>query len=272
MNRIIIFGAGYHGRMAYRKIREMNKKIKITFIDNNKKKSKIFLKEIHNPKILNKINYNLIILCGRFIKEQKAQLYRMGIKNKIVIWGRKELKPQNKILSVRLKKYISIIKILITIFKKNKIDYWADYSGLLAIARNQNIAEMSDFDISFNSEDANKIIYLLKNKVPKMEVNFSFYSKIKKKKFPHIIIFGKCNFNKMEPPRIDFIPRVFYNSKNEELKYKKNKTLNNNFWNGYENLKYKDLKIRTPLKYKNYLKKLYGNKWLIEKNLWEHKE
>ena len=84
MEKIIIFGAGYHGRMAYRKIKEKNEKNKIIFIDNGtKKKAKIFFKKkIYNPKILREIDFDKIILCGRYIKEQKKQLYDMRIKKK----------------------------------------------------------------------------------------------------------------------------------------------------------------------------------------------
>ena len=269
MKKIIIFGIGYHGRMAYRKIKEKKEKKKIIFIDNSiKKKSKIFSRNVFNPKILGNINFDKIILCGRYIQEQKKQLYEMGIKEKIIIWGRRELKPQKKILISRLKKYISILKIVTVIFKKNDVDYWADYSGLLAIIRGQNIAEMSDFDICFNSKDTKKIIKLLKKKVPRVEVNYNFYSEVKKKKFPHIVIFGKCNFYKMEPPRIDFVPRVFYNGMNEELKFDKNKTTNGKFWENYEEIRYKNLNIRVPINAKKYLKKLYGKSWKIEKNFW----
>ena len=46
MEKIVIFGAGYHGRMAYRKIREKDPKKKIIFLVNGvKKKQKKFLKK-----------------------------------------------------------------------------------------------------------------------------------------------------------------------------------------------------------------------------------
>ena len=270
MKKIIIFGAGYHGRMAYRKIKEQKEKIEIIFIDNGiKNKSKIFFNEkIYNPKVLKKTNFDEIILCGRYIKEQRKQLHDLGIKNKITTWGRKELKPKSKILILRLKKYISILKDITTIFQKNNIRYWADYSGLLAILRDQNIAEMSDFDICIDADDTKKIIKLLKHKGQRIEVRYNFYSKIKKKKFPQIVIFGKCDFDKMEPPTIDFIPRVFHNGINEELKLDKNKTMHDNFWRNYEEVKYKTINIRIPIDAKKYLKKLYGKNWHIEENFW----
>jgi hypothetical protein len=271
MEKIVIFGAGYHGRMAYRKIREKDPKKKIIFIDNGvKKKAKIFFKEkILNPKSIMKTEYEKIILCGRYIKEQKKQLKSLGIKKNLIFWGRKDLKPNKKILSERLKKYLIILKEIFTIFEKNNINYWADYSGLLALMRKQNIAEMSDFDICFNANDSKKIIKLLKkNSKYRIETRYHFNSKIEKKIYPQIIIFGKCNFNKMEPPTIDFIPRVFYKNKNEELKLDKNITIRSDHWNGYKTIGYKGLKLRAPLNSEQYLKKLYGKTWNKEENFW----
>ena len=67
---------------------------------------------------------------------------------------------------------------------------------------------MSDFDITINAHDTSKIIKLLKkSKRYKVLIKRNYYSKFLKKKFPQIIIFGNSNYNKMEPPIIDFIPR-----------------------------------------------------------------
>ena len=44
MKKIVIFGAGYHGRMAYRKLKEKRDRSKIIFVDNGIIKSlKLFL-------------------------------------------------------------------------------------------------------------------------------------------------------------------------------------------------------------------------------------
>ena len=82
------------------------------------------------------------------------------------------------------------------------------------------------------------------------------------------MIFGKCDFGKMDPPTIDFIPRVFHNGMNEELKLEKNKTIHDNFWDNYEEIKYKKLNIRIPMNAKKYLEKLYGKTWQVEENFW----
>ena len=271
MKKIVIFGAGYHGRMAYRKLKEKRDRSKIIFVDNGviKKPKTFFNEKISNPKILLKQKFDKVILCGRYIKQQKKQLNNYGINKNIILWGRKNLKPNQKTLSQRSKKYISILKDIFKKFEKNNIEYWADYSGLLALKRKQDIAEMSDFDICINAEDYKKIIELLKkSKLYNIEVRYNFYSKIKKKKFPKIVVYGKCDFNKMEPPTIDFIPRVFYKNKNEELKLNKNIIQNSKIWEGYKEISYKNIKIKIPKNSEKYLKKLYGKKWYIEENFW----
>ncbi len=271
MKKIVIFGAGYHGRMAYRKLQEKKLQNEILFVDNGFiKKPKVFFREkINNPKILLKQSFDNIILCGRYIKQQKKQLQDYGIKKNLIFWGRSDLKPKKKILSLRSKKYIEILKDIFGKFENNNIKFWADYSGLLALKRKQNIAEMSDFDICINAEDYKKIIKLLKkSKLYNIETRYNFYSKIKKKKFPKIVVYGKCNFNQMEPPTIDFIPRVFYGNKNEELKLNKSIIQNSEPWSGYEKIKYNKLDIRIPKNSDMYLKKLYGKRWHIEENFW----
>ena len=275
MKKIVIFGAGYHGRMAYRKLKEKKFQKEILFVDNGviKKPKTFFREKIYNPRILLKESFDNIILCGRYIKQQKKQLQDYGIKKNLIYWGRRDLKPKKEILSQRTKKYMIILKDIFDKFENNNINFWADYSGLLPLKRKQNIAEMSDFDICINAEDSSKIIKLVKkSKLYNVEVKYNFYSKIKKKKFPKIAIYGKCNFNKMEPPTIDFIPRVFYENKNEELKVEKNIIQNSEPWSGHEKIKYNKLNIRIPKNSDKYLKKLYGKRWYIEENFWFRKK
>lgn len=276
MKNIIIFGAGYHGRMAFRKLCEKKNFVKnnnIAFIDNSikNKKKKIFQKTIFKPiTIFKKQNIDQIILCGRYIRQQYAQLKNYNFdENKIKIWGRKELKPKKNTLEERLNKYLIILKKIFLLFEKEKIMHWADYSGLLAIMRNQNIAEMSDFDLCFDAKDTKKIIKILRKiKGIKLDIRYHFKSKINGKTYPQIVVFGKCNFKKMEPPTIDLIPRLFYENKNEELKLYKNIVQSSKYWSGFKVKKYKNLNINLPLNAKKYLKKLYGIKWNIEENFW----
>ena len=65
--KVIIFGAGYHGRNALR-VSETKKNYRvICFADNNKKiqGKKILGKKIINPKKINEYKFDKIIICGR---------------------------------------------------------------------------------------------------------------------------------------------------------------------------------------------------------------
>ena len=172
--------------MAYRKLKEKKFRKEILFVDNGviKKPKVFFRKKINNPSILLKESFDNNILCGRYKKQQQKQLQDYGIKKNLIYWGRSDLKPKKKILSERSKKYAIILKDIFDKFENNNVKFWADYSGLLALKRKQNIAEMSDFDICINAEDYKKIIKLLKkSKLYNIEVKYNFYSKIKKRNF-----------------------------------------------------------------------------------------
>ena len=52
---------------------------------------------------------------------------------------------------------MKILSFVIKKFEKHKIEYWLDFSGLLALIRKQHLAELSDVDISINLKDIKKI-------------------------------------------------------------------------------------------------------------------
>ena len=92
----IIFGSGYHGRMALRKCSKKKSNYKVLcFIDNDKKKHNKFClkKKIFGVNRIKKIDYEKIIFCGRHIKNQLLQLKKFKVeKSKFIFWGKKELR------------------------------------------------------------------------------------------------------------------------------------------------------------------------------------
>ena len=92
--KVIIFGAGYHGRNALRSCKKKNMKV-LFFVDNAKKliSKKILGKKVYNPKIIKTSNFDNIIVSGRYINQIFKQLKELNIsKKKILFWGKKELK------------------------------------------------------------------------------------------------------------------------------------------------------------------------------------
>ena len=68
----------------------------------------------------------------------------------------------------------------------------------------------------------------------------------------------------MEPPTIDFIPRVFYKNKNEELKLNKNIIQNSKIWEGYKEISYKNIKIKFQ-KFRKIFKKIIWKKMVYRR-------
>ncbi len=259
--KIIIFGAGYHGRNVLRKCNQKKSSYKvICFIDNDKKKRKILdLKVIHPSKIL-KLTFDKIIFCGRNIKDQVKQIKKIGInKSKFIFWGWTKLKLSKQDLNKRSKILTRMLKYVTYQFKKNNIIYWVDFSGLLALMRKQDLAEMSDVDISVYHKDLKKILKILK----KNSTYFKFYSKPIFNKYKvlnyRFHITGNINNKKIEPPGIG----LHVNKINRKF-LEKNTMIKKTPYNLLKSTKkhsYKGLDLTIPEKSEKYLNIIYGKNW-----------
>ena len=270
MIKLIIFGAGYHGRAAIRKCNNTKEIDCIFVVDNDKKKNnkKILGKKIYNPKVIDYKKYDKIVLCGRYIEEQLKQIKKYQInKKKILIWGRKELLPKKRKINQREKILINILKFLIKKFDEKKIKYWVDNSGLLALMRKQNLAELSDVDISIDVKDIKKIIEIVKKNNNLFRVcSYTFYNKILKKKYPQLYIHGKTNLKLLEPPIIDFVLKKF--SKNSANNIVDKKSYLIKYWSSFKTIKYKGLIFKIPNYTKEYLEGVYGKSWKKKQQTW----
>ena len=270
--KIIIFGAGYHGRDALRACKAKKNFYDILcFVDNNKKiqNKKILGIKVFSPERIKKIEFDYIILSGRCIKEINLQLEKIKVKkNKIKLWGKKELRISQKLLKRRSKDYDLILKTVIKKLELNKINFWLDLSGLLSLMRGQDFAEMSDVEIAINYNDLKKIIHIFH----KGNINFLYKkriiyrSKLLKKKIPQVCLFGKNTKNDYEPAIIEFNILIFKEDIVENVA--KQKFFKNEIWEYKIFKKYKNLKIPAPSLFKQYLSKLYGKDWRIKKNFY----
>ena len=266
---VIIFGAGYHGRAALRKC-YANKKINcIFFVDNNHKLNgkKILGKKIYKPEIINRTNFDKLILCGRYIDEQAKQVLEYKLNKKILIWGRKKIQPNKRKLLEREQILISILKYIIKKFEEKEINYWIDHSGLLSLKRKENLALLSDVDISVDIKDLKKIHYILnkKNKLFKLYYNKYLYNK-KKKNSVKLYLLGKTNLNSLEPPTIDFVFQKF--NKKNSINVNNKKSYSIKYWKSYEIIKYKKINFRIPCFSEKYLKEVYGSLWKKRPDKW----
>ena len=259
MKNYFIFGCGYHGRAVYRKLISKKKKI-VGWIDNDKKKinKRLFGLLINSAVKLRRYSYSKIIFSGRSINEQLKQYKKLNLdRKKIEIWDNFKIKPTKKLVLKRERSAVSILKKIIKILEKNRIEYWADASGLLQLVRNKKLSVLSDFDLTFKYKDHQKILKLFKSNnlfvVKKIKISINDYK---------IFIIGNNNFKTFEPPCFDFqfkkkIGRFMIDAFNKKRKVPL-KYLNN-----FTKYKFKNnFTLIIPKDYINYLEYLYGkNKW-----------
>ena len=257
MKKYVIFGCGYHGRLAYRKLKQQKKSILI-WVDNDKKKisKNLFGIKIKSVTSLKHINYDKIVFSGRYIQEQLRQYKKLKLNyKKIIIWDAFKLSPSKKQQNKREKNAIKILKELISIFSKKKIIYWVDLSGLLQIIRDKKISFLSDFDLSFYYKDHFKIIKLFNN-----SKSYNIIKKKVKKNYYKVFIVGKNNSKLFEPPIFDFHFKVKDGIWTKDIdgitRNVPSKFVNNSIDYDYS----KGLRLKVPKNYIEYLQFLYGKK------------
>jgi phosphorylcholine metabolism protein LicD len=273
--KTVIFGAGHYGRAVLRKCRKNNKFNCICFLDSNIKKNEtvILKRKVYYISQINKIDFDKIILCGRYIKEQKKQLKKYGInRKKILVWGKSKVAPSKVELLRREVILLKMLSYVIKKFQKNKILYWIDFSGLLALVRKQHLAELSDIDISINLEDVEKIYKVIKNNDGMFSFNREFLSKIKQKKEASkeaMYIKAKMSSQIIEPPLIDFVIKkiTLKNVKN----VRSNTIYPKKYWKSFDNIRYKGINLKVPNYPKKYLKYVYGKSWNKKAEFWSGK-
>ena len=280
--KVVIFGAGHYGRAVLRKCKE-NKKFKpICFLDSNWKKNNTYAlkKKIYHISKINRIDFDKIIFSGHYIKQQLKQVkkYKVG-KKKFLIWKKSKVFPLRKKLIQREKILLKMLTYVINKFNQNQISYWADFSGLLALKRKQNLAEMSDFDIAINFYDIKKVYKILKiNKKIYSFPNFfykipnypEFISSLKKKQKvekTRMFMIGNVNPLIIEPPMIDFVFKKITQKKAINIQTKGTSPLKH--WKYFDLLKYKGLVLRIPKYSTQYLEYLYGAFWRKKAQFWE---
>lgn len=271
--KFAIFGSGYHGRLALRKLRNNSKKNIVFFIDNNKSKhnKKCLGSKIFSVARIKNLDFDKIIMCGRNIEKQIIQLKKYNIsKKKYLFLGKSDIRPSKKLINKRSKIFYRMLRELITKFEHIKIDYCMDYSGLLPLMRNEKYGELSDIEISFNSDHLDQVIKILNKNVtyiPKyIFIKKKKFIKRKRKKFNRIVLISKYQNKDIELPHIDLIIKKI-NKKNTFNMFLEN-SFPVKFWKKKTYKVYKKLKLKIPKYSLEYLRKLYGRNWKIKTEHW----
>ena len=281
LKQIAIYGTGVDGRRLHRILRK-RKNINIKcFLDEVIKKKKFFKTPVFNPRknlnILNKIDE--IYLGGRYMDLQNNSLIKMKYSGKIIRTNRWKFKYSLNEVRSREKVIIKMLKKLVNIFEKNKINYFIDGSSLLAIGRKQNLSDFSDVDISV-IEEKNELKKLLRDlKKINLDCNkkILFYKSkhflFKQNSFKQMILTSNCNSYNREPAVIEFY---------KEFEFKKNyfrfvppnlvSKIPNKFRAESKYIKYKSLRLKVPKNFKLYLEYLYGKSWRNPSGNWKNSD
>lgn len=279
--KIAIYGTGVDGRRLHRIIRNKVKGTIVCFLNTDiKLNNTIFFKipviqPSHNQKILNELDE--IYLGGRYMDDQEKYLKKLKFKGKIIRTKRWIYKYSNDEIIKREKILLKILRKLISIFIKNKIDYIIDGSSLMAICRGQKLAEFTDVDIAIKNENINfeNLIKIIKKENTYSYKKFFFHKKkhylFKKGSFLQCVLTSKCNSYKREPVNIEL--------------YSENK-LNKNYYrfvppnllskvpekyrNHKKTKKYNNMILNIPKDTNGYLEHLYGVNWRKKNQNWKN--
>ena len=276
--KILIFGIGLSGRAAFRKLKQNKENNIVGFIDNNvTANNKIFFNKIvYSPIQISSIDFDLIAISGRNITEIQDQLLNdLEIpKGKILLLTRSDLALSIDVKKNKEKSITDVLKVLINEMDGNKIDYWMDFSALLALHRDIEFSDFSDVDIAVNSlENANKIFelmslkkenYNISKKLIDEKLNYANEGEIKQ-----IVIQSNVNLEDEEPAIIDIHVKFFHDNQYKCPVGKFTLFTPKSCLDSYEVIAYKDLSLKIPLNSLMYLELIYGKHWKTPVENWE---
>jgi hypothetical protein len=274
LKRVIIFGAGYHGRAIFRKLKNDPNNFQILcFVDNdhNKHSSEFARIPIYSPNDLQGIDFDQVLLAGREIPSQLDQLKKLKIPNsKIKVYKKSEIVASKDEIINRENATIKMINIVLNIFNKNKIDYWLDYSSLLALYRGDNFSEYSDVDITVVSYKATDILW--KSLVSLNAPNVKFHKINEKredfKKIKKIGMNSEVDIEQEEPAGIDILVSALKNDVYVSDINGKPCFTPASYFSGFDLRYYNQLELRVPLNLNDYLEFIYGKDWKIPAEQW----
>jgi len=278
--KVIIFGAGVFGRLAYRALQRMPDEVKIFgFIDNDSKRhgEKYLEKDVFSPTEICSLSFDKVVVAGRHIDQMSRQLTDELFVPDSKIWPMKRSELMATSSEKKMKSaYIDMmLKKLLCVFDMNNISYWMDASGLLALQRGVDLSEFSDVDISIISTQQASVLWeKLKDRDP--EEGQLRIRKKENEKETDFTTLGTIQLISMmselgveeEPARIDIQVKTlrgdiylfpygdgfFYTPKIH--------------FSDFDVIQYKDMALRIPIYSKEYLRLMYGANWETPAEYW----
>ena len=272
--KIIIYSLSWYSRAVYRKLKKENRNVEIiAFVDKDKLKEGTSFDgvPILNPSSLKELNYDLIYIGGRQSHSISQDLIQKQSvkKNKILLFTKNDIRLETSQLEENNKIIINILKEIKKISQTNSIEYWLDYSSLLALKRNQLFSEYSDTDISLVDDSYMKILLSsLQDIQDRLEINISTeYNKIetdslKEGDLLKITLTNSTIIEDNEPICIDICRKYFFKNKclqpypNGKLFSSDKKHFDNQDW-----MSIHSIEVPHPLFLEDYIQSIYGKYW-----------
>lgn len=275
--RVIVLGLSFHGRALVRKLIQDETVDLVAIFDNDSlKRGNCFNGiKIIGPEDIKTIGCDQYAVAGRYIPDLIDQFSRQfGISyNKIQAFSRQEIMPDPSLITERSKRLDSILEFLIPYFTDNQIDYWLDRSGLLGLVRGQDLAQMSDVEITIRVDQAEILNQLIADASDNFRVDIFKSSKqcnYRCREIQNIyavnIIKNSVDYEIIEPPCVTLLPNNFSNS---IIKYVNKKPIYaHDYFDSFAVRRYKAFNLRIPLNHERYLEQLYGVDWRQPAQFW----
>lgn len=277
--KALIFGMSYHGRAAYRLLKN-NNYIILGFLENDPDTvgNKFDNVNIYPIEALSNLEYDEIIVAGRNIDDMLRQLkeeFQIN-QDKVKVLGRSELQLNGIALEKKENILSEMLHFVIQQLNKNNISYWMSYSSLLALFRGEEFAKFSDIDICIMSDE----IFSLSENIMETSIiynsSFSYYKSNsrywRKGSISSITISEKIDNVVSEPAAIDIVAL----SKFQDCVYVpgpfgKEHCFPIDYFEGSDFISRFGLELAVPKNAEDFLCLLYGDNWVKPVERWQHK-
>lgn len=268
--KILVYGRNFHARAAFRKLNSNPSKWNVIgFIEKNEtgEMNNFFEKPIFAMSEINQINFDLVVIAGRYMSEMKDVLINSGISHeKIWEMKRSEFQPSAQDLQMRADATMAYLKILLEIFSQSSVDHWFVASSLLAFKRGQDLAWFADVDVAIHQERLEEIASTIQDTDLFHSIEISRHATDGKfwraGEIYQIVINSLADSIKYEPAAIDIHAlHVVDNKAYLNIADKSFLIVDSAHFKGFNIMRYNGIELNIPLAEEQYLESTYGEQW-----------
>ena len=274
---VLIFGLGYHGRAAYRVCLSLPEKYAVIgFLDNNlwKRDTTPFYAQrsfrsnipVYPPSDTSNLDFEKIIVGGPSRHTMRKQLLSLGVGDaQIEFWGASTLRAPADLIKARSVKTNTLLLKLCDALETQNLTYWLDFSGLLALTRNQLLGELSDVDVSLLDYDMGSAASLIKQIFADCDLEYCHFPLDSAHRpdatLHHIAITEQCDSLHREPAALDVMIKFVNNDTAISTLGFSDISVPGFHFQGNSLLEFEDRQIPVPVRWRDYLRQIYGKNW-----------